>query len=132
MFGLGTLLAKAWFKPVAGLVAVLLLVASVLWAVNNWRDNIYKEGYDKARVELEAAQADKLKELTDAVLVLSKDSVARANALDEQQKAFATSTANLLIQIKNKPLVVPNAKGDCKPTTEASKTWNELQKSLQR
>lgn len=132
MFGLGTLLAKAWFKPVAGLVALLLVVAAALWAVNNWRDNIYKEGYDKARLELEAAQAEKLKELTDAVLVLSKDSVARADALDAQQKAFATSTANLLIQIKNKPLVVPNAKGDCKPTTEASKTWNELQKSLQR
>lgn len=131
MFGLGTLLAKAWFKPVAGLVAILLLVAAAWWSINNWRTNIYKEGYDKARLELEAAQAEKLKELTDAVLVLSKDSVERADALDVQQKAFAASTASLLIQIKNKPLVIPNAKGDCKPTTEASKTWNELQKSLQ-
>lgn len=132
MFGLGTLLAKAWFKPVAILVGILALVGALWWTIHNWEENIYKRGYDAARVEVAAEQAAKLKELTDAVNLLSKESSQRADALDVQQKAFAASTSAILTQIKNEPLVVTNAKGDCKPTAEASRAWNELQKSLQR
>jgi hypothetical protein len=110
----------------------LIFIGSLWWAIHTWEENIYKRGYDTARVEVAAEQAAKLKELTDAVKLLSKESSQRADALDVQQKAFAASTSAILTQIKNKPLVVANAKGDCKPTTEASKTWNDLQKSLQR
>lgn len=130
MFGLGTLLAKTWFKPLLIVVVIGLALSLGLWKFNNWQDSLKQEGYDRARAEMVLDQQTKLQELTDAVNKLSKESGERAEAMIAQQKAFTAKTASILVELKSRPLVTADNNGVCKLTPDASRSWNELQKTL--
>jgi hypothetical protein len=130
MFGLGTLLAKAWFKPLLIVVVIGSVLGISLWKFNSWQDQLKQEGYNRARAEIILDQQSKIQELTDAVEKLSKESGQRAEAMVAQQKTFVAKTTSILIELKNRPLTTADTNGVCKLTPDASRSWNELQKTL--
>ena len=130
-----SILASKWLKPVLIGLAVIAIFVGLFWGaahtIKTWEENIYNSAYAKAQGEALVAQNAKLAELTEKVEALTKESRERADAMVAQQKSFQASTSKILDQIKNKPVFVVNESGQCVPTPEAIKTWNDLSNSLQ-
>ena len=109
--------------PLLWVLAAILLALFVWWRIGLWREDIYVRARLEITSELKVAHDARLRELTAEVKRFGEDSLARADALDKGQTAFATATATTLAQLKNKPIIVKNEQGECRRVSpEAAKT----------
>jgi hypothetical protein len=129
-------LAKKGLGAAAGPVLYLAIAAivsgGIWWRVEAWKSNIRDQARTEITQELKTAADTKLAELEQERKKFEAQSKAMADQLELNNSLISNGVAEILAQQKRmgRPVAAADAKGNCTITSEATKTWNQIQKQL--